>query len=506
MFKNYLNLQLFDSTVFKSFLIFFFIVSLLSGALLPDLIVSLSAIFFLIIYFNKDYFRSKYFFFFFIFWVYLIANSIFSSEPLESLNTSILHIRFLFFIFFINIFFSDRGSLRFVLYSFLFVYCILLVDGIYQLSVGHNIFGQVLDSSNRVSSFFGKKLILGSFISKTLSIPLFLIFFLRIKYRYFLYTFFILLSGTLVYLSRERSSFFVFFATFLFSFFLIEKKFILKIFFLIISLFFILGFFYNKPFDRLYSHTRSQLKETGSFFFSERHRLHYITGYKIFRDHPIFGGGVKSFRYLCDKDKYSVSDIIEANKNNVITSKKDGYYLYITNYELHPSGILYDAIFIIDKEFYNKYISNEKDDLISLKKILNSNHRYFIQYLIQHNRYFHSNYKNFDYVKSGEAIFTAYEFKNGCNTHPHNFYVQFLSEIGIVGFIFLFAFYYFIIKSLFIKIIKYIKYDKISHDIAIFGFYFSVFFPLIPSGNFFNNNNSLLLYLPLTFIILCQRK
>jgi len=506
MFKNYFNPQLLDSVAFKSSLIFLFIVSLLSGAFLPDLIVSMFALVFFIIYINKYFFCLNYFFFLFIFCVYLIINSIFSSEPIESLTTSIFHIRFLFFIFFINIFFTDRGSLRFFLYSFLFVYCILLIDGIYQLNTGHNILGQVLDPSNRVSSFFGRKLILGSFVSKTLAIVLFLIFFLRIKYKYFFYTFVLLLSGVLVYLSRERSSFFVFFITFFFSIFLIEKKFIFRINFLIISLFCILAFIYNNPLDRFYSHTKSQFKETGAIFLSERHALHYITAYRIFRDHPIFGAGVKSFRYLCDKDEYSVEDIIRANRKNIVTAKNDGYYLYITDYSSYPSSILYDAVFILNKEFYDKYILNKKVDLISLKKILKSNENNYIYFTISHNFYYYSNYKNFNYVKSGTDLFTLYEFKNGCNTHPHNFYVQFLSEIGIVGFIFLIGFYYFITKSLFIRIIKYIKYDEISYDIGIFAFYFSAFFPLIPSGNFFNNNNSLLLYLPLAFIILCQRK
>jgi O-antigen ligase len=382
----------------------------------------------------------------------------------------------------------------------------LLADGIYQLSTGHNIFGQALNYSLRASSFFGKKLILGSFISKTFAIPLFLIFFLRIKYKYFLYIIFVLLAGILIYLSRERSAFFVFFFTFLFSLFLIERKYILKIFLLTISLFAILLFFYNSPLDRLYSHTKSQLKENGLIFSSERHLLHYMTGYRIFKDYPVFGAGVKSFRYLCDKNKYSVSDIIESNKDNVVTSNKDGYYLYITDYKsIQHDNIIYDAIFIIDKEFYEKYILNIKDDLISIKKVLESDGRYLISF-VDKNFYYRSNYKNFDYVKSGTAMFTYYEFKNGCNTHPHNFYVQFLAEIGIIGFFFLFAFYYFISKSLVIRVIKYIKYDKISYDIVLFAFYISVFFPLIPSGNFFNNNNSLLLYLPLAFIILCQRK
>ena len=38
-------------------------------------------------------------------------------------------------------------------------------------------------------------------------------------------------------------------------------------------------------------------------------------------------------------------------------------------------------------------------------------------------------------------------YKNGCNTHPHNIYFEFLAEIGIIGFFLYFAmFIYFCIQ------------------------------------------------------------
>jgi len=506
MFKNYLNFQSSDSNIIKNGLIIFFTLSLLSGPFLPDLIVVFFAFFFLINSINnKSYFNSKYFFYIFIFWVYLIINSIFSLVPAVSLETSIPHIRFLFFIFFIIILFNNNCSLKTFLYSFLFIYFILLIDSIYQLSTGYNVFGYVLDSSLRVSSFFGKELILGSFVSKTFAIIIFLIFFLKFKYKYFFYILLILIAGILVYLSRERSSFFVFFITFLFSLFLIEKKIIFKILLIITSLFLLLFLFYSKPLERLYHHTKFQLKETNTIYLSERHKLHYQTAYRIFKEHPLFGAGVKSYRYLCDKYPYSVANDILLNKNNITTSKKDGYYFYFSEFSDYTK-YKNDAVLIIDKDFFEKYVSIHKNNIIFIKQLLKSNVDKFDSYPIDPKLNFYSKKKNFDIVKIGMDIFSYYEFKDGCNTHPHNFYIQFLSEIGIVGFLFLIGFIFFILKSLFIRIYKYIKEDKISYDIVIFGFYFSVFFPLLPSGNFFNNYNSLLLYLPLAFIILCHRR
>jgi O-antigen ligase len=510
MFKNYFNLKLFEFNAIKNSVIAFFILSLLSGPFIPDLIVSLSALSILIGYIRfRTYFNSKYFLFIFIFWVYLVINSFISSIPLVSLTSSIPYLRFLFFIFFITVFFNNKSPLNFFFYTLLFVYLILLIDGIYQLSTGYNILGYVLDSSKRVSSFFDKELILGSFVSKTFAILLFLIFFLKIKYKYFFYIFILLVSGILVYLSRERSSFFVFFITTLFSFFLVEKKYIFKIFFSIISLFLILIFIYSKPLERFYYHTKFQFHETGTIFLSERHKLHYLTAYKIFKEHPIFGAGIKSFRYLCSIDKYSVANDILLNSKYITTSKKDGYYYYFEKFSVYSNdNTTNDAVLIINKIFFEKYLLNHKNDLLFMNQLLKqeTNSSQYIFYPINPKLNFHTKYKNFDDIKVGMDIFSYYEFKDGCNTHPHNFYMQFLSEIGVIGFLFLIGFFFFILKSLFIRIMTYIKDDKISCDIVIFGFYFSVFFPLLPSGNFFNNYNSLLLYLPLSCLILCQRK
>jgi O-antigen ligase len=508
MFKYFSNLKLFNFFSAKNILIIFFIFSLTSGPFIPDLIVVLFAVNFLIFHIHtKSYFKSNFFLFIFIFWCYLVINSFFSLVPLISLQTSIPHIRFLFFIFFITIFFNNITSLKYFFYSFLFTYLILLADGIYQLSYGYNILGYVLDSSGRVSSFFGKELILGSFVSKTFAILLFLIFFLKLKYKYFFYIIVLLVSGMLVYLSRERSSLFVFLLTSLFSFLLIEKKFILKVFFTVISLFLILIFIYSKPLERFYYHTKSQLSETNIIFLSERHKLHYQTAYRVFKEHPIFGSGVKSFRYICSKNPYSVTNDILLDKKNITTSKKDGYYYYFhgfSSYEEYPK----DAVLIIDKYFFEKYLLNHKNNSLFINDFLKieSNSDKYLVYPIDPKLNFYSKNKNFEYIKVGADIFSYYEFKDGCNTHPHNFYVQFLSEIGLIGLLFLIVFYFFILKSLFFRIIKYIKEDQISFDIVIFAFYFSVFFPLLPSGNFFNNYNSLLLYLPLAFIILCHRR
>ena len=82
-----------------------------------------------------------------------------------------------------------------------------------------------------------------------------------------------------------------------------------------------------------------------------------------------------------------------------------------------------------------------------------------------------------------------YKVKGACATHPHNFYIQLLSETGIIGFIFLFSsfiitsFYYF--KTLF----KWIIIDNINKEVAITStiLIYVYIWPIIPHMSFFNN-------------------
>lgn len=89
---------------------------------------------------------------------------------------------------------------------------------------------------------------------------------------------------------------------------------------------------------------------------------------------------------------------------------------------------------------------------------------------------------------------------NACTTHPHNTYVQFLAETGIIGFSFIFLFLIYISKFLIRNFFCILKNKKI--DVVTTVFAVSIFiniFPLVPTGSFFNNWMSAMYYLPLAF-------
>jgi O-antigen ligase len=512
MYFKILNPKNIELENIKNILIFFFVFTLIFSRSFADLIIVISSISFVYLKIKKKIeFHSKFFLAFLFFYIYLLLNSFFSEVPHISFRTSLPYIRFAFCIFFFLIFFSDKNSLKTLLFSFFFFYLLLFFDAIFQNSLGFNLLGYPLDESGRISSFFNKELILGSFVSKTFAIVIFLIFYLKIEKKYLLYFSTTLITFILVYLSKERSSMLFYLIILFFSFFLIEKKYFFRVVMFIFFKIFLIIFIYSNPLDRLYYHTKSQLFESKKkiSFFSKRHELHYLTAFRIFKKFPIIGSGVNSFRYLCKIEPYSVNDIILNDPDNKVLAPFDGYFYFIKNAR-KIKEISYDYVLYFEKSFFEKNkIKNFDNDqilrLIENKHLTNLDlHRLRIYpnttFLAQHN--------NFTFIEKDKTLFISYEFRDGCNTHPHHLFLQILAETGILGFIFLCFFYIFIIKLLFKRILEYMKLNVGTGkpDLIVYAYYFALLFPLMSSGNFFNNYYSILLYLPLTYILLCQRK
>ncbi len=99
-----------------------------------------------------------------------------------------------------------------------------------------------------------------------------------------------------------------------------------------------------------------------------------------------------------------------------------------------------------------------------------------------------------------------YYIEGGCSTHPHNFYILFLSELGFLGFLFLFTLFIVLNLIIFFKIKKFYFFTlnkKIfNNDILsiLIGLYVFIF-PLKTHGAFFNNWLSICFYFQLSLLI-----
>ena len=96
-----------------------------------------------------------------------------------------------------------------------------------------------------------------------------------------------------------------------------------------------------------------------------------------------------------------------------------------------------------------------------------------------------------------------------CTTHPHNTYIQLLSETGLIGFSFIFLLLiYFIYKILehLVGIIRFKKYYFNDFEICLLSAILISIWPLIPTGNFFNNWLSIIYYFPVGFLLWSFKK
>tara|TARA_B100001248_G_scaffold229890_1_gene189525 strand:+ start:323 stop:829 length:507 start_codon:yes stop_codon:yes gene_type:complete len=81
-----------------------------------------------------------------------------------------------------------------------------------------------------------------------------------------------------------------------------------------------------------------------------------------------------------------------------------------------------------------------------------------------------------------------------CSTHPHNTIIQIISELGLVGLIF----YFFALTFILFHLLNLVRKNFFNDDCLAFysitlGLLVNLF-PFIPSGNFFNNWISIVLY------------
>lgn len=291
---------------------------LVTGPFLPDLLISILSLWFLYYTFSKKYFfiyKNIYFYFFLSFCLVCILSSLLSDHILVSLKSSIFYFRIGIFALLISYLINkNKNIINYFYFSFLITFSLLIIDGYFQYFTGFNLIG--LEANvDRISSFFGDELILGSYLSRLT--PLFVALFIaRPNKQFWEYIFIptlILMIALLILMSGERASllFFMIFLAFI-TFFLSNYKFI-KI--CLILGFFILSFIFinnNSVYKkRIIDNTLESVGVYSSkkFIFSPQHDPLIKVGWKMFLEKPILGHGPKLFRIKCMNEKYSSSKI-----------------------------------------------------------------------------------------------------------------------------------------------------------------------------------------------------
>ena len=305
------------NSVFVNLILASILPFLIWGPFMPDLIVSVSSLFFLYYVFkNKEffYFYNKPLIIFFIFCLYCILLSLFIADNiLLSFESSLFYFRIGIFSCLIwYLVDKDKNIIIYFYYVLMLSFLALIIDGYIQFFTGQNLFGLEKGYDGRISSFFGDELIMGSYLARLF--PLFFALFTfkqKNKFEiYFVGLLFILIE-ILVFMSGERTGFLFLNLSIIFIILLSKnyRKLKITIFSTSIICLIFLSLYSQNLTNRM---IKSPIETTGFFdgskkltIFTLQHESLFKTAYNMFKDKPIFGHGPKMFREICKDKKYA---------------------------------------------------------------------------------------------------------------------------------------------------------------------------------------------------------
>lgn len=411
--------------------------SIFTGPFFADLSISLIGIIFLFFLFKEKLYKKKNtaIIFFLLFWFFILISSFNSLFFRESIPSSFLYIRYLFFvlggIYVIN---NNKKTLKLFSICLLFTYIIALTDGYIQYFFDRGITGIEYNKS-RLSLPSSGELVMGSFLSRLFPLMLMfnLYFYKNNKHIIYIISIIFILVDVLIYLSGERAAFFYLLLSTLLILLMLDKYKLLRMSTFLISILIIT--FISVSDDSI------------------KNRM--------------FDQTIEDFQ--TNKVEKNNKDL---NQKEIITQKNE------------------DNRFTI----FNKYYAFTEAHTALYGSALNI--------YIDNNFIFGTGPKTFRHHCKMNKYISIYG-SDSCSTHPHNTYIQILTETGLVGLLSIFIFFLFVSFKIFKHIYFNIFKKKLLLNYIHIGSYVAIFitlWPFVPTGNYFNNWLSIIYFTPLIFI------
>ena len=346
----------------------------------------------------------------------------------------------------------------------------------------------------------------------------------KLLFYFYLYLIFVSIFSTVIDESLNESVTFLRFILFSIAllFFIENDVHVINKFYKILSVIIIL-FFFDSLFQYYFGTNILGIKQQNPFRVSSFFTDELIMGGFFFKLFPLFIAIHYFVKRKFDKYFYIYLFIFEiiiflsGERAALILYNMLIFLLFIIFKELRKKILLILTGLIVlivlflflDKNYKQRYIFDTLQGLTIKQHNLSKNKINIISN--EHESHYRTAiniYKKNIFFGSGPKTFRVeckkpeYKFdQRSCATHPHNYYIELLSETGIVGFLFLLLFYIAIIY----EIIKNHKSNNYEYLIILLGLSV-MFFPLSPSGSFFNNLLSYFHFMNLTFLIYFKKK
>jgi len=416
-------------SIFFIFLILILPISLITGPAIPDLTITFSGIFFLFFIFYKNVYKNifseKIFIFSIIFWIYLNFISFYAENMELSFRDSIIFFRILLIPIFLYFWiFNNSQTLEKIVTVVFFTVIFVSLDSLYQFIRYDPEFGFGKDIFGFEPGWYGR--LNGPFYKELIpgayvsKFGLIGLIFLFMRIKNIFYQQIL----SILYLTL------IGIVTFASGERMALATFLLGIFFLII--------FYNKK-RAIFIYSLFLIIIVNMLIFKS-HSIY--NDYKILESTPYHLGLKVEKTFDCKKDKNQ--------KCKKIINLQPTFTKIIMNFDDSAYGQIYNLgwkIFL-DHKFFGAGLNN-------FTHLCNNDDRY------------KNKLKNFD-----------------CVSHPHNIYLQWLAECGLIGLIFFIAYLVLIIG--FILKNNYNRFSLISLSTIII-----LFWPIMSTGSLLKNWNGI---------------
>ena len=257
----------------------------------------------------KNIIKDKILLLLILFWFFILI-SLFTSIYFEnSISRSVGFLRFIFFSYALAYYLKldNFKYFKIILRIWFFIFLVTSIDLFIEYVFGHNLLGNKSYIPGRLSGFLGDELKIGNYyLGFYFLILVFSIQFFNNKFLSFSIIIFISLIAFII---GERSNFIkIILGLLIFSIFYekIITKYKIIFFGLIISCALILINFNSDYKTRYKTQIYNPLKTEGIYNYIKGipYGAHFSTAYKIFKENPISGIGLKNFYFECGKDKY----------------------------------------------------------------------------------------------------------------------------------------------------------------------------------------------------------